>query len=393
MAPPQLAGDTPVLNVAHPAEVHVLVLLGHKLDAAVFNRSNRRLGQRLGGDVPLVGQPRLDDDAGAVAFGHLEGVWLNLLKQAKGVEVFDDLLARVEAVHARVGVRQSGVDLVVDAAVDVEHLSARQYGGVLVQHVDQRQAVALADFVVVEVVGRGHLHATGTELRIAVVVGDDRNAAAHQRQLDEFADQRLIALIFRIHGHRAVTQHGFRTGGSNDQVVLAVGGGGTVGQRVAQVPQRALLVVVFYFQIGDGGMQLRVPVDQALAAVDQAVFVQANKGLFYRLGQAVIHGEALTAPVNRAAQAANLASNVATGLFLPLPDLFQKLVAAQIVAVDALSGQLALDYHLGGDTGVVGARLPQGVAALHAAEANQRIHDGVVEAMTHVQAAGDVRRR
>ncbi len=151
--------------------------------------------------------------------------------------------------------------------------------------------------------------------------------------------------------------------------------------------------MVFYFQVGDGGVQLRVPVDQTLAAVDQAVFVQANKGLFYRFGQAVIHGEALTAPVNRAAQATNLASDIATGLFFPLPDLLQKLVAAQVVAVDALSGQLALDYHLGGDTGVVGARLPQGVAALHAAEANQRIHDGVVEAMTHVQAAGHVRRR
>src|SRR3546814_15805986 len=37
--------------------------------------------------------------------------------------------------------------------------------------------------------------------------------------------------------------------------------------------------------------------------------------------------------------------------------------------------------------------LPQGVAALHAAPADQSIHDGVVEAVTHVQAAGDVRRR
>src|SRR5690606_41617162 len=49
--------------------------------------------------------------------------------------------------------------------------------------------------------------------------------------------------------------------------------------------------------------------------------------------------------------------------------------------LDALRAQLALDHHLRGDARMVGARLPQRVAALHAAEADQRVHDGVVEAM------------
>src|SRR5690606_16474538 len=67
VAPPQLAGNTPVLDVTHPGEIHVFVLLGHELDAAVFHGGNGRLGQRLGGHVPLVGQPGLDHHAGAVA--------------------------------------------------------------------------------------------------------------------------------------------------------------------------------------------------------------------------------------------------------------------------------------------------------------------------------------
>ena len=57
------------------------------------------------------------------------------------------------------------------------------------------------------------------------------------------------------------------------------------------------------------------------------------------------------------------------------------------------SQTLTLNQHLGGDTGVVGARLPQGVATLHAAETDQGVHDRVVKTVTHVQAAGDVRRR
>ena len=60
------------------------------------------------------------------------------------------------------------------------------------------------------------------------------------------------------------------------------------------------------------------------------------------------------------------------------------------MAVGALTRQLALYHHLGGDAGVVGAHLPEGVAALHPAVTNQRIHDGVLERVTHVRAFGHI---
>jgi hypothetical protein len=56
-------------------------------------------------------------------------------------------------------------------------------------------------------------------------------------------------------------------------------------------------------------------------------------------------------------------------------------------------GNLTLNHHLGCDTRVVGTGLPQGVFALHALVANHGIHDGLLEGVTHVQTAGDVRRR
>ena len=58
-----------------------------------------------------------------------------------------------------------------------------------------------------------------------------------------------------------------------------------------------------------------------------------------------------------------------------------------------LGRELPLDHHLRGNTGMVGADLPQRVAALHPAEADQGVHDGVVEPMPHVQAAGHIWRR
>ena len=55
--------------------------------------------------------------------------------------------------------------------------------------------------------------------------------------------------------------------------------------------------------------------------------------------------------------------------------------------------QLALDHHLGGDAGMVGAGLPQHVAAAHALEAAQHVLQRVVERVAHVQRARHVRRR
>ena len=100
----------------------------------------------------------------------------------------------------------------------------------------------------------------------------------------------------------------------------------------------------------------------ALAAVDQIFFVQTDKHFAHRVRQAFVHGEALALPVHGVAQTAHLPGNGAAGLRLPLPDFVDERVTAVVVAGFAFfRSDLALHHHLGGDAGVVGARLPQGV--------------------------------
>ena len=55
---------------SQPFEIGLLPVLRHEPGPALAHRRERRLGQRLGVDVPLVGQPRLDDRVGAVAVRH-----------------------------------------------------------------------------------------------------------------------------------------------------------------------------------------------------------------------------------------------------------------------------------------------------------------------------------
>ena len=254
--------------------------------------------------------------------------------------------------------------------------------------------MTLTDFIVVKVVRRGDLHAAGAFFHIGVFIANDRNAAVNQRQDHEFADKVFIARIFRVNGHAGIAQHGLRSGGGDDQIIFTVSGFRAVGQRIADMPHRAFRLAVFHFQIGDSGAQFRVPVDQALAAVDQIFFIQADKDFFDGVGQAFVHGKALALPVHGVAQAAHLAGNGAAGLRFPLPDFIDKGVATVVVAgFTFFGGNLTLNHHLGSDTRVVGTGLPQGVFTLHALVANHGIHDGLLEGMTHMQTAGDVRRR
>ena len=113
---------------------------------------------------------------------------------------------------------------------------------------------------------------------------------------------------------------------------------------------------VLDLESGDGGFEMSVPVRQALATVHQAIFVETDKHFLHGGGETLIHGEALALPIYRVAQTAHLAGDGATGLFLPLPDLVDEGITAVIVASLALfCSDLALNHHLGGDTGVVGA--------------------------------------
>ena len=148
----------------------------------------------------------------------------------------------------------------------------------------------------------------------------------------------------------------------------------------------ALHLDLLHLEVGDGGQELGVPVDEALVLVDEALLVKLHEDLEDRLRQALIHGEALARPVAGSPQPAQLARNRAAGFLLPRPHPLQERLAPHGAAVGlVLLCQKPLNHHLRGNAGMVGARLPQDIAPPHALEAAQDILDGVVEGVAHVQ--------
>ena len=222
--------------------------------------------------------------------------------------------------------------------------------------------VPLAEREVVGIVRGRHLHRAGAELAADPLVEHDGNLAIHQRQAQLFAVQMQVALVLGMNGHGHVAEHGFgarRGDGQELAGVLAV----VAENGIANLPQVALVLVVDHFKIADGGLAARAPVDDVGAAIDEALLVEADEGLAHRDRQALVHGEVLAAPVDGGAEALHLVEDGAAVVPLPLPHALDEGLAAELLARRAFRGQLALDHHLRGDAGVVGAGHPQGAVA------------------------------
>src|SRR5439155_26377416 len=94
-------------------------------------------------------------------------------------------------------------------------------------------------------------------------------------------------------------------------------------------------------------------------------------------------------PVAATAELAELAKDAGFVLIFPLPNAFDQLLAAKVVAGLAFFlTDSAFDHRLRGDAGVVGAGHPEGVVSLHSAPANEHVLGGVIGRVPHGPGAG-----
>ena len=138
-----------------------------------------------------------------------------------------------------------------------------------------------------------------------------------------------IAFVARVDGDGGIAQHGFGARGGDDQIAVRA------DDRIADVPEVAGGFLVHGFEIGDGGLAARAPVDHVLAAIDQAFFVEADEGFADGAGEAGIEREALARPVAGGAELDHLPLDGAAGFGFPLPDARFEGLAAHGAAVEA----------------------------------------------------------
>ena len=326
------------------------------------------LGSRLAHrHVPLLGKHRLDDFASA---GNARDHVADLLlahEEAFSLEIRENRLAGREAVHA--DILRGGV------FVDFRVLS---------QDGDAGEVVAATDLEVVEVVSRSDLHAAGSIFTVHVRVRDDRNVAVAEGKANPLPDEVLVAVVLRMHGNCRIAEESLGPGSRHDHVLRSVNAG------VADFPEVAVFFLRLHLDIGHGGLELRVPIHQAVSLVDQTFVIQLHECLADNPGELFVHREIGALPVDRVAEPPHLLQDGSAGKLLPLEYFLHELFPREGMGIDSLLLELAFHHDLGRNARVVGAREPERVVARHAVVARKRVHDGLVEGVPHVENARDV---
>ena len=288
------------------------------------------------------------------------------MTSAAGFEVFDDLFARGKAIQS-----------LVFAGVFV-HCT------VVVHDAHDGQVVAQADLEVVGVVRGRDLHRARAEFQIDVVVGDDRDLAPDERENERLADHMLVPLVLGVDGDGRIAEHRFGAGRRDDDELVAVLDG------VFEVPEEGRVLAVLHFRVGEGGLAAGAPVDDAVAAIDQALVIEVDEHFAHGAGAVFVHREGEAGPVRRDAHLLELLDDAAAVFLLPLPGAAQEAFAPDLLFGEAFLLHLLDDLDLRRDGRVVAAGEIEGGIPLHTLEADEGVDDGVVQRMAQVQLPRDV---
>ena len=239
MSPPQLAGDAPVVDVAHPLEIGLRPHLRNEPNLSRLDGADRGLGERADLHEPLRREVRLDDRVAALAVPEREPVGIGAQETILGGQAFHDLLARFEAVEPFVLSGFRG------------HLSVRA------DDHDLGQTVAARGSEVVGIVRGGDLDDPGAELFVDEDrVLDDRQLPADDREDRDLAAELRRPRVVRMDRERRVAEHRLGPGRRDDRPR------GHAGNVVADPVQQTVRFLVDDLEVGNRGLKHRRPVDQ-----------------------------------------------------------------------------------------------------------------------------------
>ena len=188
-----------------------------------------------------------------------------------------------------------------------------------------------------------------------------------------FALQPLVLLLFGVDTNSDIAEDRLRTRGRHDGVLARF-----LSNRIAQVVEFVMLVVIDNLLVGEGSLTLRIPVDHTQAAVDEAFLIQVAEHLDDRFGAGLVHGERCSVPIAGATEFAQLLEDDTSVLVRPIPRMLEELLAREVGFVDSLLLEALDDLRFRSNRRMVGARNPAGVLALQACTANEDILNRLV---------------
>ena len=164
MSPPELSGNTPVLDIISPVEICLVHSFRNQLDLTILYCLYSRFNQLIHLNEPLLFYQWLNRSLTTVMCAYIVAVILNLNEKSHLIQFFYDGFPCCITIHT------------------CELTTIFINGSIIIHNVDDRQIMSLTYFKVVRVMGRCNLNNACTEFHIYVSIFYDRNLTIHNRK-------------------------------------------------------------------------------------------------------------------------------------------------------------------------------------------------------------------
>ena len=273
MTPPDLTGDTPVLDIFKPVIIDLVKALWNELCLARSYSLDSRLCEGLHLNEPLCRYLRLNSCSAAVAGADIMLMLLNSYQIAALIKILNDLLSCLISVHTCI------LGIIVDYLCIIGH------------NIDDRQIMTLSDLKVIGVMSGSDLYNARSEIHFNIFISHNGYLSAYQRKNKRLADDILISFIVGIYCNSCIAQQSFGTCCCKLNIAAAVLEG------IAQMPEMACLILISNLRIGKRGLAVRTPVNNSLAPVNKTLIEILYENFLNGIGAALVHCKALSRPI------------------------------------------------------------------------------------------------
>ena len=123
----------------------------------------------------------------------------------------------------------------------------------------------------------------------------------------------LIPLVVRMHRHGRIAKQRFRPCRRDFKHIVRA------DDRIIDVPEKAVLLLILHFNIRDCGEAMRAPVDNALAAVNQPLLKETHEYLAHGAAAPLVKREPLALPIAGGTKLFKLIEDMAAVFPFPCP--------------------------------------------------------------------------
>ena len=271
--------------------------------------------------------------------------------------------------------------------------------------VNSLKIVFLTKRIVIHIVSRSNLQATGTEVYFHVTVFDDRNYTAHFRHDYVLAAKPVILRVFGVDTHGHVAHDCLRTRCGYDSVIpflvfvnhLTLFTGRCnfrlLLHIILEIEQVRMLIVIDYLFVRESRLALRVPIDHTQTAIDESFAIEVAEHVNHGTRARFVHRKGCTVPITGATKGTKLFEDDSSVLIGPSPSVLQELFACKVAFAYSLLSEPFDDFGFCGDGGMVRTRHPAGILPFLTCTTNENVLNSFIQDVPHVEHASHVGRR